>query len=374
MCLLLTSAFSQSSRQIDSAFVVGSWSNAADPKEHYELRADGQFSGEFLLDRQVEHIEGTWDLHENTLMLHFAPFAAGKAQWDGQAFVNDAHDRYVRATPASNAPSQSVASPSVPAGAAPAANALSADQKRLWQKILLWERLNSQFKATKVTADRSDIVTAGSVLVLQKDGLLMWSLDTPIPPTSTYKNGKVSMGFGADLAWSMALGMVQSGATSSNVPQRKFVAGEKFWVTGFTIQEDGVVFKFYSDPYQDVRYYGQLKFPFPKHNMPPANEVLKTIAEAVTVQPDDNAAENAPQQPPAQAAQPEQALAPIPPPPPPPDAPPPPPKTISLGETRDQVVATLGQPQKVVNLGAKEIDYYPDMKVTFLHGKVVNVQ
>ena len=108
--------------------------------------------------------------------------------------------------------------------------------------------------------------------------------------------------------------------------------------------------------------------------MPPANEVLKTIAEAVTVQPDDNAAENAPQQSPAQAAQPEQALAPIPPPPPPPDAPPPPPKTISLGETRDQVVATLGQPQKVVNLGAKEIDYYPDMKVTFLHGKVVNVQ
>src|ERR1035437_2363764 len=157
LCLLLTSAFAQSSRQIDSAFVVGSWSNAADPKEHYELRADGQFSGEFLLDRQVEHIEGTWDLHENTLMLHFAPFAAGKAQWDGQAFVNDAHDRYVRATPASNAPSQSVASPSVPAGAAPGANALSADQKRLWQKILLWERLNSQFKATKVTADRSDI-------------------------------------------------------------------------------------------------------------------------------------------------------------------------------------------------------------------------
>jgi hypothetical protein len=62
------------------------------------------------------------------------------------------------------------------------------------------------------------------------------------------------------------------------------------------------------------------------------------------------------------------------PPPPPADAAPPPPPTISLGDTKDQVVAALGQPQKVVQLGTKEIDYYPDMKVTFIKGKVTDVQ
>jgi len=236
------------------------------------------------------------------------------------------------------------------------------------QQALLQERLNSQLKRTKVTADGNDIVTAGSVLVLQKDGLLMCSTDTKVPPTSTYKNGKVSMGFGAQMAWGMALGMAQSGATASNVPQRKFVAGEKFWVTDFAIQADALLFQFLSDPYQDVRYYGQLKFPFPRHNMPSADEMLKIIAEAVTVQPEETAAESAPQQ-----AQTEPALAPTPP-PPPPDMAPPPPKTISLGDTRDKLVATFGQPQKIVNLGSKEIDYYPDMKVTLIRGKVTDVQ
>lgn len=237
------------------------------------------------------------------------------------------------------------------------------------QKALLQQRLNSQFKATKVTADRSDIVTAGAVLVLQKDGLFMCSADAKVPPTNTYKNGTISMGFGARMAWGMALSAANEQRQASDIPQRKFVAGEKFWMTGFLIQNDGVVFQFYSDPYQDVRYYGQLKIPFPKHGMPPADEMLKTIAEAVTVQPNDNASENAPQQ-----AQTEPALAPIPPPPPPPDMPPPPPKTISLGDTREQLVAIFGQPQKVANLGSKEIDFYPDMKVTLVRGKVTAVQ
>src|SRR5664279_1059026 len=263
------------------------------------------------------------------------------------------------------ADSRLVTSPLVSAAAVPAAQGQSGDQKALLQ-----EKLNSQFKLTKLTDDKTDIVTAGSVLVLHKDGLLMCSLDTRVPPTSTYKNGKVSLGFGADLAWS-----IQLGRNSSDVPQRKFVAGEKFWVTGFTIQEDGVVFKFYSDPYQDVRYYGQLKFPFPKHVMPPADDELKNIAEVLTVQPDDTAVgDTQPHPADSSGASEDAALKPILPPPPPVDAPPPPPKTISLGQTKDVVVAIFGPPTKVAKLGAKEIDYYPDMKVTFLHNKVTDVQ
>jgi hypothetical protein len=56
--------------------------------------------------------------------------------------------------------------------------------------------------------------------------------------------------------------------------------------------------------------------------------------------------------------------------PPPPDAPRP---TIELGQTRDEVIAGFGQPLKMVQLGAKTIFYYKDMKVTLNNGKVSNV-
>jgi hypothetical protein len=37
-------------------------------------------------------------------------------------------------------------------------------------------------------------------------------------------------------------------------------------------------------------------------------------------------------------------------------------------------VAILGQPQKVVKLAAKEMLYYPDMKVILIDQKVTDVQ
>jgi hypothetical protein len=231
------------------------------------------------------------------------------------------------------------------------------------QKELLEQKLNSQFKLTSINAE-GDIAGAGSVLVLQKDDLEMCSTAAKVPPTNTYKGGKISFGFGASLAWVALAGDI------SQIPQRKFVKGEKFWVKNFDVQEDGVIFQFYSDPINDVRYYGKLKFPYPKHTMPPADEMMKTIAEAIAAQPDENAAA---QQAPAPPSQPP-TMPPIPPPPPPPDAPPAQPKTISKGQTRDQVVIIMGQPQKVVSLGTKEIDYYPDMKVIFINGKVTDVQ
>lgn len=51
-----------------------------------------------------------------------------------------------------------------------------------------------------------------------------------------------------------------------------------------------------------------------------------------------------------------------------------PPAEISLGQSIDQVVAILGQPKSVVDLGAKKIYVYKDMKVVFNGGKVTDVQ
>ena len=54
--------------------------------------------------------------------------------------------------------------------------------------------------------------------------------------------------------------------------------------------------------------------------------------------------------------------------------PPPEPQQIEKGQTPDQVKAALGTPDKIVNLGPKQIYVYKDLKVTFLNGKVSDVQ
>jgi len=54
--------------------------------------------------------------------------------------------------------------------------------------------------------------------------------------------------------------------------------------------------------------------------------------------------------------------------------PPPEPQQIEKGQTPDQVKASIGTPDKIVNLGAKQIYVYKDIKVTFVNGKVSDVQ
>ncbi len=51
-----------------------------------------------------------------------------------------------------------------------------------------------------------------------------------------------------------------------------------------------------------------------------------------------------------------------------------PPASIQLGQTIDQVQASFGPPEKIVNLGTKQIYVYKDLKVTFVNGKVTDVQ
>jgi hypothetical protein len=49
-------------------------------------------------------------------------------------------------------------------------------------------------------------------------------------------------------------------------------------------------------------------------------------------------------------------------------------KTVELGQTLEQVEATLGKPGKVISLGPKTIYVYSDIKVVFVDGKVSDVQ
>ena len=256
---------------------------------------------------------------------------------------------------------------------------------------LVQEKLVSQIKVTKATADHSDIVTAGDVVLLHKDGLMMCSSASSYGFSNTYSNGVLTANYNnraKDAAKSFFKGHLPFGgggsvtdAANNGCPSRKFVAGEKFWITGIAPQKDGILISTFSDPYPDpsgnqVRYYGEVKFLFPKGSVPPPDEFVKTVSELITVQPPDDKGTGAqgdqggqPAQAAAQAPAPAPMAA-IPPPPPPADAAPP---TIAVGQTVDQVIAAFGQPTRVAKLGAKQIFYYKDMKVTFTNGKVSNV-
>ena len=248
------------------------------------------------------------------------------------------------------------------------------------------QSLNSQFQLTSVTANRSDIVTPGSEVTLHREGLIMYEVASPLPPSNTYKNGKIVQGWGG-LGKDMAIGMLTPGSGSANdYRHRQFVAEEKCWVTGIQVQKDGVLFQLYRDAHHYSSYYANLKIPFPnKKEIPPVETVMQLVAEVLTVAPADGqgipgayasepapapepvpAPSYAPIAPPAPA--PMQAIAP---PPPPADAPPP---TIALGQTMDLVTANFGQPLRIAKLGAKVIYYYKDMKVTFQDGQVSDVQ
>jgi hypothetical protein len=255
---------------------------------------------------------------------------------------------------------------------------------------LIKEKLVSQIKLTKAASAHDDIVTAGDIVLLHKDGLMMCSSASSYAFSNTYSNGVLSANLNnraKDAAKSFIKGKLPFGgggsvkdAANNGCTSRKFVAGEKFWVTDIALQKDGILVSTFSDPYNDVRYFGEIKFPFPKGSVPPVDDFVKTVSEVITVQPPDDKDkgdknDQASGQAPAAAAPaaPSAATtAAIPPPPPPADAPPP---TIAIGQTKDQVVAGFGQPVRTAKLaGTKEIYFYKDMKVTFTNGKVSNVE
>jgi hypothetical protein len=238
----------------------------------------------------------------------------------------------------------------------------------------LQKKLEGQYKLTKPTDDKTDIVTAGAILILQKDKLIMYPTTTQIPPQNTYKDGKLSSGaFGAHQQIQKFGSLIGHAPPSQlQTASRNFVTGEKFWVTRIDVQADGVVFYLFTDAIQDVRYYSTLKFVYPKGATPSTDQVVSTVGEVLKVQPDDDAkaddkggdqqqaAGDANQQQPAAAEQPAA------------DAPPP--ATVEIGQSVDDVIGILGQPTKIINLGPKQIYVYKDLKVNFIKGKVTDAQ
>src|ERR1700689_5393612 len=64
-------------------------------------------------------------------------------------------------------------------------------------KASIEKKLESEYALTKTTDDKTDIVTAGAVLVLQKDKMLMVAATSSANPCpNTYKDGKITQNAG----------------------------------------------------------------------------------------------------------------------------------------------------------------------------------
>jgi hypothetical protein len=262
-------------------------------------------------------------------------------------------------------------------------------------KATIEKKLQSEYALTKTTDDKTDIVTAGSVVILQKDKLVMVTADSAANQCpNNYKDGKLSQG-GACKANETLKKIPLFGRTipgADKVPNtRTFVTGEKFWVTKIEVKDAGkdkaILLEFFTDAINDVRYKGTLNIVL-KQGLPSPDDSLKLLAEVLKVAPSEEAKDEK-EKPAQQGGQKEAAAAPpaaVPEPAPAADAPPPAiepppppveeaaPATVSVGQTPDQVVAALGQPTKKAKLGTKEIYYYKDLKVVFMNGKVKDVQ
>lgn len=247
----------------------------------------------------------------------------------------------------------------------------------------LQKKLEEKYAITKTTDDKTDIVTAGAVLILEKDKLLMYATTTQAPPQNTYSNGKLSAGAYAAHEKMQSFGSMIGHPPPKTVTTRYYVTGEKFWVTRIDTLSDGVVFTLFTDAVQDIRYYCTLKFVYPHGATPSTDQVLSTVGEVLKVQ-EDEPAKGDQQQASAGGAQDQgqqqggqdngQAQAQQPAAEQPAPAPAAPPATVEIGQSPDQVVAILGQPEKIINLGPKQIYVYKDLKVTFVKGKVTDAQ
>ena len=226
----------------------------------------------------------------------------------------------------------------------------------------LKDQLEAQYKVAKIAYSSGQVTVTepGTVLVIQKAGILGVPPGNLFIAPATFKDG--SLNPPGKVATKMA------GKDARLLP-----VGEKVYATKVDVnpKKDKISFRIMecdtcNGATQPSSYKSDVFFELPKGSLATTSvpDVEDTIAKVFAI--DTGAAQAQAPQP--GAAQPEQPAAAQ---PAPAQAPP---VSIQLGQTIEQVVAALGQPEKIVDLGAKKIYVYKDLKVTFLNGKVTDVQ
>jgi hypothetical protein len=219
------------------------------------------------------------------------------------------------------------------------------------------------YPVTKFRPDRMQVLDAGTLLTVQRPGILATPIIKGVYFVTTYKRGKLSRGFGS------TLGELATESGTFPVNERVYlikidVDSKKSTIT-LHIESCGTCDPAAPDPYH-LPQRGAVKFDFEKGAFDSINlgTVQGTIAAVF------GNAVSAPPEPPvvtSLAAQPDPGVQPQ-------AEPPAPPAKIEMGQSPDQVRSIFGPPADVISLGSKQIYLYPNLKITFVDGKVSDVQ
>jgi len=218
----------------------------------------------------------------------------------------------------------------------------------------LADQLKAKYKLAKLVpeSDSYRVAEPGTVLVVQKDGILS------VPPgrltaLSTYKDGELH-----------APGRFATALVGSDA--RTLQIGEKIYVIKILldVKRDKVALSTVEcdscNGVQQSSYVSMVVFQFPKGWLAQADTSQITDVISQVLAPDTGSNDQQQQTEGQQQQTPDEPAA--------------PPPTIQLGQTIDQVKTALGQPEKIVDLGQKQIYVYKDLKITFVNGKVADVQ
>jgi hypothetical protein len=260
------------------------------------------------------------------------------------------------------------------------------------QAVSLQEQLAAQYKVVKMGSDTSgySVIEEGTLLAIQKGGLLGVPYSDKTSLTNKYEGGTVHGPNNLMVSGKKAILGRFSQTQSQGQTTKLFAKGDKVYPTKIEVSAEkdtvtmGIVACDTCNKTDPTTYNkANVVFVFPKGSVAKANagEVEDTIGQLLAISDDsqqqDQGGDQGQQgqggqdqqgggqqgggqqsaQQPAQAA-PQQAE----------------PQTIEKGQTTDQVQGSLGKPDKIVNLGAKQIWVYKDLKVTFVNGKVSDVQ
>ncbi len=252
------------------------------------------------------------------------------------------------------------------------------------QSVSLQEQLTAQYKIVKMGSDTSgySVVEEGTLLAVQKGGMLGVPYSDKTALTNKYEGGAVHPPNNLMVSGKKALFGHFSQTASQGQTTKLFAKGDKVYPTKIdvSLEKDtvtmGIVACDTCNKTDPTTYNkANVVFQFPKGSLAKASagDVEDTIGQLLSISDDSQQQQDQGQQggqdaqgqgeqggQDQQAAQQPQQQA--------------QPETIEKGQTTDQVQTALGKPDKIVNLGAKQIWVYKDLKVTFLNGKVSDVQ
>jgi hypothetical protein len=234
--------------------------------------------------------------------------------------------------------------------------------------------LKKKYVITQTTLNREQIANPGTVMDVQANGINAEPWDTIITFDNPVVDGSVQQR-------NKFLGLVKSKNMKILQP------GDKVYITKIegVANGKGDVLKFSilsCDPLDvdggasQKRFSATVSFRLAKDGLSQTSpDDAERMVEAV-MSPDagGSGANDAAAEP---AAAPQPAPAPRPVVRPAAQATPPPPaqtETIAMGQTIAQVVASMGQPLQIIDLGPKKTYKYKDLKVVFTNGKVSDVQ